>query len=166
MASVHQCRTCLNEAEFACLVCNTCACFSCLFMTRYTYNAPCSGGKHMFVALVPERSYRIVKATNAVEAKAEGRKFAYLMCRIFQRNLDVPYEDISEFVQYVAMELLGYRDAEIFRAWVSGAMPIFLDIKTPEELGKEYAAGNMTFEQFQTLLVKALQPPKTREDSE
>lgn len=160
--AVHQCQMCENEGEFACLACQVCACFKCLFITRYIYNVRCLGGKHMFVALVPERGYRIVKATNAEDAKKEGRKFAYLMCRIFQRNLDVPYEDMSEFVQYFAMEILGYRDAEIFRAWVSGAMPIFLDVKTPEELGDEYAAGNMTFEQFQKLLVKSLQPPKTR----
>lgn len=107
-----------------------------------------------------------MKATSAEQALKEGKKFALLLEKLFQKQETLVFEDVSDFAQYFAIDVMGYRDAEIANAWTRGFISVLMKTPTTSELADDYATGKMELEQFQRLLTRALQAPPARQDDE
>lgn len=106
-----------------------------------------------------------MKASNPEQALREGRKFGTLMTQLFQKQPDLKFEAVSDFAQYFAIDVLGYRDAEIANAWTRGFISILMQTPTTDELSNQYAGGQISLEDFQRLIRKAIQAPPPKDET-
>lgn len=107
-----------------------------------------------------------MKASNPEQALKEGKKFGKLLTLLFQKQPDLQFENVSDFAQYFAIDVLGYRDAEIANAWTRGFISVLMKTPTTEELSDQYSQGAISIEDFQRLIRKAIQAPSPPEGSD
>ncbi len=105
-----------------------------------------------------------MRATKPSEAKKEGQRFGRLLSKIFEKRLDVRFEDASDLAQYVAIELLQYRDAEIANAYTAGFIAAITETQTPEELKEQYSLGLLSTEELGRAISRALKNPRAEDE--
>lgn len=103
-----------------------------------------------------------MKATNPEQAVREGRKFGVLLSKLFIKQPDVKFEDVSAFAQYFSIDVMGYRDAEIANAYTQGFIAAIMETYTPDELSQQYSGGAISLEQFEQAIRKAIQAPREK----
>lgn len=160
---MRNCIFCGSLANFYCLDCNAFSCFEDVNISRAAWKYPCQGRVegHAFVPIIQvESSTPIMKAANPEMAVKEGRKFGVLLGKIFVKQLDLEFANVSALAQYIAIDVLGYRDAEVANAYTQGFISAIMETPTPDELSGQYATGAISLEDFQRLIQKALQAPK------
>lgn len=83
---------------------------------------------------------------------------------MFTKQLDVRFEAASGLAQYVAIELLQYRDAEIANAYTQGFIAAITDTQTVEEVKNQYALGLLSPDDLGRAISKALKHPLPEEE--
>ena len=100
-----------------------------------------------------------MRATNPKDAEKEGRRVGDLLRSVgaaLAAGEPAPFEPASKLAFYVAVEILGYRDAEMGNGYATGLTAALTNTKTPEQLQEEYAAGNMPLAKLNKLLAAAV----------
>lgn len=167
---VRECIYCQKTSDFYCLACNIFVCFDDVVLSRRTWEYPPCVNRalgHVFVPIIQRgKGYRIMKATTIDQAKKEGKQFATLLGGLFQKQVDIQFEAVSDFAQYFAIDVLGYRDAEIANAWTRGFISAFMKTPTSDELSEQYQNGMISLQQFEQMIRRAIAAPQVDKATE
>ncbi len=165
--AMRTCSLCGFRADMFCLDCKQAFCFQHTVVTREAWGYQCdSPDGHAFVPILQKGSNNPMKSTSPEQAQKEGTKFGRLMRSVFTVAPDVQFKDVSDLAQYFAMDVLGYRDGEIVIAWVQEFIAALMQTETPEELKEKFTVGDLTMEQFDKLITRAIAAPKPPEGAE
>lgn len=156
------CNLCGFRADLYCLDCHQFWCFQHVVVLRdaWGYRCQVSADNHAFVPIIQEESENPLKATNPDMARKEGRKFATLLGKVFVKQPDQDFESVSELAQYLSIDVMGYRDAEIANAYVRGFVAAMTASQTPDELSEQYAQGQISLDMLTRAIQKAIQAPR------